>query len=92
MHYVLEKLGRTKAYSSYLRINYAIAGLVVLITLLNIGLYSFTGKPIAGYFSFQSIENVFLIQQSYGFLLSAAGMIIAFREMQDKINNRESKY
>ena len=82
VHYVLEKLGRSKAYSSYLRINYAIAGLMVLVTLVNIGIFLFIGKSIGDIISFRSLENVFLIQQSYGFLLSAAGIIIAFREMR----------
>ena len=82
VHYVLEKLGRAKAYNMYLRINYSISGIVVLITSLNIGIFLFTGKTIDDLFSFRSIENVFLIQQTYGFLLSGLGIIIAFREMR----------
>lgn len=80
IHYVLEKLGATKKYKKFVRVNYVLAFAIISISFFNILFFITTGQTIRDLFSFEFIETVFLSQQTYAFILSFAGIIIALIE------------
>ena len=80
IHYVLEKLGVAQNYKRFLNFNYGLALLVICITPLNILSFLITGTTIQDYFSEETLEVVFLIQQVYGFILSLTGLLLAIIE------------
>lgn len=83
LHYVLEKIGKSDHFKNYLRFNYGIALIVVLFTLINMSIFIFSGNTIYDFFSFDFIENIFLGQQTYAFLLSFSGITIAIIETNE---------
>lgn len=82
LHYVLQKLGRVSAYRGYLRFNYGVSIAVMSITLINILLFIFNWSSIHDYLSNTQSEALHMSQQTYGFFLSAASMIIGIYEVR----------
>ena len=80
-HYVLEKLGRSARYRKFLRYNYVLAFAIMGVTLINVLLFLITGKKIEDYLGKELVENLFLTQQYYAFLLIVTVFILATREL-----------
>ncbi len=82
-HYVLIKLGRVKVYKIYLRIGYIAAFAVMGLTLINIGLFIFSGKSLSFFFSKNTFEAIFMTQQVLAFLLSVVVFVFSIFELKD---------
>ncbi len=80
LHYVLEKVGRSKPYLRFLKINYALAFLVISITLINVILFVFRGHTIYQAYEFDTIETIFMAMQYYAFFLTLTTVVLAIRE------------
>jgi AraC-like DNA-binding protein len=80
LHFVLEKVGRSKSYHSFLRIQYFLAFGFIGLTLINILLVSFTGKPLSDYWSWAFGEGLYMGFQYYAFILTIVSFCISFRE------------
>lgn len=82
IHFVLEKMGRSEAYSNFLRFHYGLALLVLAITPFNVLVHLITGSNIYTLFSYAEIDLVFMSQQCYAFLLSLLVFIISVQEVR----------
>lgn len=80
LHYVLEKLGRSKPYLRWLKIHYVLAFMVISITPVNVLLFAFRGRTIYQVFEFHTIESVFMALQYYAFILTITAVMLAIRE------------
>ena len=80
IHYVLEKLGVTENYKKFIQVNYVLAFAIISISFFNVLTFIIAGKTIKDLFSIAFIETVFLSQQTYAFVLSIIGLIIALKE------------
>ena len=80
LHYVLLKIGFAEKYRKFLRFNYGIAAIIVLITVANVFIYLLTNRSIFDLLSYGTIEIIFLAQQTYAFILSAVCLSIAIIE------------
>lgn len=92
LHYVLEKLGRSNHYKLFLKVHYVLAIAVVGITFLNIGLFGFSEKTIYSFYEFDTVDQFFMIQQYYAFLLSVAGVVISIMETIKFRNLAKNEY
>lgn len=92
LNYVLEKIGQSRKYRTFLIINYSVAAAVIIITIVNISFFAFTSKTIHNFFTFDQIENVYITLQTYAFLLSFIGLIIAIVETIKYKKNVSNNY
>ncbi len=81
-HYIMEKIGRSKIYRSFLKVHYLFAFAILGITVFNILLYVFKKMKIEELFGYGPLEIVFMGHQYYAFLLVIAVLIITIIEMR----------
>lgn len=94
-HFVLEKVGQAEKYRSFLRIHYVLAFCMVGITLVNLLLFGLAGKTIMDIWGTNMVENLFMAQQTYAFLLTMLGFGIAIKETlryRERVHNEYSDY
>ncbi len=92
LHYVLVKLQRAQSYKLFIRIHYLLALLVVGITFINLGIFSFTGKTIYSFFEYETVDTFFMAQQYYAFLLTTAAVSISIFETLQYRNIVKNEY
>ena len=95
LHFVLEKVGRSFFYRIFLRANYALAFLMISLTLLNILLDLFSGSSLLDLFGWAYLEHFFMGQQYYAFLLTIATFVIALKETmkyRDLVRNESTDF
>ncbi len=92
LHYVLEKLGRSKAYLRFLKIHYVLAFLAISITLVNVMMFAFKGTTIDQVFDFHTIETAFMAMQYYAFFLTLAVIALSIRETRTYTQLIKSTY
>ena len=95
LHYILEKVGRARRYRKVLRIHYLLAFAIAGIFLLNLFLFVFKGTKIEDYFESITLENAFMAQQYYAFLLIIIVLVISLKEVKHYktvIQNQYSDY
>lgn len=80
IHFVLEKVGRSKKYGAFIKIQYFLAFGIIGITCINISLFLITGNPLLHFFGRDVIEQFYMGMQYYAFLLTLIGFFIAIRE------------
>ncbi len=80
LHYVLIKLQRSQSYKLFIRIHYWLAFFVVGITFVNLGIFAISGKSIYDFIEFGTVDNFFMAQQYYAFLLSVTAVTISIAE------------
>jgi AraC-like DNA-binding protein len=81
LHYILEKVGRSNRYQTFLRIHYILAITVAGIALINIFLFIKSGQILDNYLGRYIIEFCFMAQQYYAFLLIIVVFILAISEV-----------
>ena len=92
-HYILIKLGRVKAYKTPLKIVYSVAFGVMGLTIINIGLYIFTGNSLSTFFTDETLNAVFMTQQVLAFILSIVVLtlsIVELKSYQKKVQTQHS--
>lgn len=80
-HYILEKTGRSKQYRKGLRIHYILAFAIAGISLINVLLYLIQGQKIENYLGMPTVENLFMSQQYYAFLLIMIAWVLSIQEV-----------
>ena len=80
LHFVLEKVGRVKAYQHYLQLHYVLAFIIMGVTLVNIFLHVFYSQNLRNIIGDSGIELLFMSQQTYAFFLSILTFIISVKE------------
>lgn len=81
LHYILEKVGRTKYYWNILRLHYFLAFALAGVFIVNILLFVFNGNKFEDYFSEKTVEFFFMVQQYYAFILIIAALIVSVKEI-----------
>lgn len=95
IHFVLEKVGRSSSYRIFLKVNYALAFLMISLTLLNIILALFLDSSLLDLFGWEYLEPFFMGQQYYAFILTIAAFVIALKETrryQNLVRNESTDY
>jgi AraC-like DNA-binding protein len=82
IHYVLEKVGRTKAYRRFLQIHYVLAILVASIFLINLGMFLTQGQSLEERFGEEQMELLYMLEQYYAWLLIIVVFGIAIFEVR----------
>lgn len=80
IHFVLEKVGRSTKYGTFIKIHYVLAFGIIGITFINLLLFLISGNPLLHFLGWAFIEQFYLGMQYYAFLFSVVGFIIAIRE------------
>ena len=75
-----KSLVQPKNTKNFILVNYVLAFTIISISFVNVLFFTTTGQTIRDVFSFEFIETVFLSQQTYAFILSFAGLVIALTE------------
>ena len=81
LHFILQKVGRSLIYSTFLKIHYFIAFCIISVTLINVFLFLFKESSLLEYFGWDIIEHFFMGQQYYAFVLTVTVFIISFKEV-----------
>ena len=95
VHFVLEKVGQASKYRLFLLIHYMLAFVIVGITPVNLILFGLTGKTIMNVWGNGTISMIFMTQQTYAFLLTMVGFVIAIKETlryRERVQNAYSDY
>lgn len=92
LHYVLEKIGRTASFRKFLKVNYALALLIVSITVINVLLFLLSGKTIYDLFGSGRVESFFMIQQYYAFILTFSVFVISVSQTLKYRNIAKNEY
>lgn len=79
LNYVLNKIGRQRRYTQFLKVNYILAFTIVSITLFNLLLLPFN-QSVYGLFSSGKIEGLFMIQQYYAYLVTIFAFVVCVIE------------
>ncbi len=80
MHFVLEKIGRSSVYRPVLTVHYCLAVGIMSITLINVFVFLVSGNSLIHYLGWEPIEQFFLGQQFYAFVLTIGAFILVVRE------------
>lgn len=80
LHFVLEKVGRSSVYLSYLKVHYFLGFGIIGLTLVNILLFLFSGNSLLNLLGWEFIESFYMTHQYYAFILTIIVFIIAIRE------------
>jgi AraC-like DNA-binding protein len=80
LHYVLQKIGRTNFFKTFLKVNYSIAIAIVSISLINLILFLTGKKTIYDLFETNVVESFYMIQQYYAFLFTVVVSAISIIE------------
>lgn len=91
-HFVLEKVGQSARYRTFLRLHYTLAFTILGFTLMNVLVYLITGFPIRNFTGSQLLSVVFMAQQTYAFLLTIVAFTIAVRSIQRYRRTVENEY
>ena len=81
LNYVLEKLGVASRYSNFLKLIYTLSFTVVGITVVNFVIFIINGKSIQEYLSWDTISNVFMVNQYLAFFLTIVAIVVAIKEV-----------
>jgi AraC-like DNA-binding protein len=81
LHYILEKVGRSKRYQAFLRIHYILAIAIAAIALINVLLFIGSGQTLRDYLGKDTTESLFMGQQYYAFFLIIAAFILSIMEV-----------
>lgn len=92
LHYVLEKIGRTKHFKILIKTNYILAFAILSITVFNIAIF-WVGK-ITIYDIFESgfIESFYMFQQYLAYLLTIVAVAISIAELVKLQNMAKNEY
>lgn len=80
LHFVLEKLGRSRSYQLLLKIHYYLAFFLIALTPVNVLLYLFSNQTLLDLLGWKYLEPFFLGQQYYAFIFSLFAFVIALLE------------
>ncbi|TWO34766.1 helix-turn-helix transcriptional regulator [Seonamhaeicola sediminis] len=80
MHYVLEKIGGSSKYRTFLRVNYILAILISCVTLYNLFLFVFKSIGISDLLEFTTLDRIHLALQSYAFVIVIVAFTISVKE------------
>lgn len=81
LNFVLQKLGCTRKYQLFLRVNYFLATLVGLITLLNLYLFVFESSSISQSFQSNTIYWFHFGLSTFAFFIAASALFISWKEI-----------
>ncbi|MCA0933825.1 AraC family transcriptional regulator [Lutimonas saemankumensis] len=93
LHYVLEKIGKTKKFIRFLVFHYILATMISFLTVINLIIFLATGNSLHDYFSWDTISTTFMTNQYYAFFLTIVVFVIAVVEVlhyKDEIKNQYS--
>ena len=80
LHFVLEKVGRSTRYRSFLKVHYFLSFAIISLTLINLMLFMVFSNSLLDLFGWQILEHFYMGQQYYAFILTVCAFIIAIKE------------
>ena len=70
LHFVLEKVGRSSFYKTFLKIHYVFGFSIIGLTFINFLLFVFSGNSLLGLFGWLPLEHFYMGHQYYAFILT----------------------
>ena len=92
LHFILEKVGKSPAYWLFLKVHYLLAFSIIGITLINVLLFLFSGNGLLDLLGRKILDQFFMAQQYYAFILTVTTFVIATRETLNYRNLIRNEY